>query len=81
VSAAEENLLDLPGDPYAAENILIHEFAHVIHERGLVSIDPSFDARLSAAYAHARQKRLWDDTYAAENQISPRPRSDLTKRA
>jgi hypothetical protein len=69
VSAAEENLLDLPGDPYAAENILIHEFAHTIHERGLVTIDPTFDARLSAAYAHARQKKLWEGTYAAENRM------------
>ena len=32
-SCAEENLLAFPGDPYSAENILIHEFAHNIHLR------------------------------------------------
>src|SRR5688500_13242461 len=43
VSCAEENLLDFPGDPYAEENILIHEFAHAVHQTGLVTIDPSFN--------------------------------------
>jgi hypothetical protein len=69
VSAAEENLLDLPGDPYRAENILIHEFAHTIHERGLVTIDPTFDGRLTAAYEHARKNGLWQGTYASENRM------------
>ncbi len=69
VSAAEENLLDLPGDPYRAENILIHEFAHAIHERGMVTVDPSFDSRLVAAYEHARAKGLWANTYAATNRM------------
>jgi len=31
-SCAEENLLCYPGDPYAVENIFIHEFGHVIGE-------------------------------------------------
>src|SRR5437868_2466858 len=29
-SCGEENLLNLKGDPYRGENILIHEFAHII---------------------------------------------------
>ena len=65
VSCAEENLLDFPGDPYAEENILIHEFAHAIHETGLVTIDPSFHQRLKAAYDSALSRGLWKDTYAA----------------
>lgn len=67
VSCGEENLLDLPGDPYHAENILIHEFAHAIHERGLSIVDPSFDRRLAAVYEGARSAGLWQGTYAMQN--------------
>jgi len=67
VSSGEENLLDLPGDPYAKENIFIHEFAHTIHELGLSAVDPTFDGRLRAAYDSARAKGLWKGTYAMEN--------------
>ena len=35
----------ISGDPYAAECILIHEFAHNIHLRGMSNVDPSFDGR------------------------------------
>ncbi len=42
-TCAEENVLGFPGDPYAAECILIHEFAHAMHLRGLVNVDPTFD--------------------------------------
>ncbi len=38
-SCAEENLLCFEGDPYAAENILIHEFAHALHLRGMNRLD------------------------------------------
>jgi alpha-glucosidase len=41
-SGAEENLLCFPGDPYSTENILIHEFAHTIHEHAMPLIDPTF---------------------------------------
>jgi hypothetical protein len=67
VSSAEENLLDLAGDPYAQENTLVHELAHSIHERGLVTVDPTFDARLRAAYEHAKRAGLWSGTYAGSN--------------
>ncbi len=67
VSCAEENLLGYPGDPYPAENILVHEFAHVIHERGMKTVDPTFDGRLHAAYDAATRAGLWRGTYAGSN--------------
>jgi hypothetical protein len=67
VSGAEENLLGLRGDPYATENILIHEFAHAVHEMGMSSVDPTFNKRLRAAYREAIDHGLWKKTYAATN--------------
>ena len=66
-SSAEENLLCYPGDPYSAECILIHEFAHCIHLRGMVNVDPTFDARLKAAYDAAMKAGLWKGKYAGVN--------------
>ena len=66
-SCAEENVLGYPGDPYAAECILIHEFAHNIHLRGLVNVDPTFDPRLKAAYEAAMKAGLWKGKYASVN--------------
>ena len=68
-SCAEENVLAYPGDPYAAENILIHEFAHNIHLRGMVRVDATFDDRLKAAYDDAMAKGLWAGKYAATNRM------------
>jgi len=67
VSCGEENLLCLDGDPYAAENILIHEFAHAIHHTGLTRTDPTFDGRLYATFLKARGAKLWEGKYAATN--------------
>jgi hypothetical protein len=67
VSCGEENVLCLPGDPYSTESIMVHEFAHAIHHMGLMSIDPSFDPRLKAAYEAALKAGKWKDCYAAEN--------------
>jgi len=67
VSCGEENLLHNPGDPYSTESIMIHEFAHAIHEMAVKHLDPSFDRRLEAAYDAAMEKGLWKDLYAAEN--------------
>lgn len=67
VSCAEENLLGFPGDPYATENICIHEFAHAIHEMGLSRVDPTFDGRLAEAFQQATNRGLWKGTYAASN--------------
>ena len=67
VSCGEENLLRIDGDPYRAENILVHEFAHAMHNTGLDLVDPSFDGRLKAAYQAAMKKGLWKTKYAANN--------------
>lgn len=66
-SCGEENLLGYPGDPYSTENILIHEFAHNIHLRGMVNVDPTFDRRLKETYDRAMAAGLWKGTYAATN--------------
>ena len=67
VSCGEENLLLLSGDQYQGENILIHEFAHTIHEIGLAKTDPTFDARLRAAFDRAKERGLWKNAYALTN--------------
>ncbi len=66
-SCAEENLLGYPGDPYSTENILIHEFAHNIHLRGMVQVDKTFDGRVKATYDRAMAAGLWKGKYAATN--------------
>ena len=66
-SCAEENLLAYPGDPYSQENILIHEFAHNMHLRGLSNVDPTFDARVKQAYEDAMKAGLWKGKYAGVN--------------
>jgi hypothetical protein len=66
-SCGEENLLAYEGDPYSAENLLIHEFAHNLHLRGLVNVDPTFDTRLKATYDRAMQAGLWKGKYAGVN--------------
>ncbi len=66
-SVAEENLLAFPGDPYAAECILIHEFAHNMHLRGMVELDDTFDKRLSETYQAAMDDGLWKRAYASVN--------------
>lgn len=67
VSAAEENVLCFPGDPYSQENILIHEFAHVIHGSAMRSLDRTFDSRLRASYNRAKNAGKWKGTYAVTN--------------
>ncbi len=67
VSCGEENLLNYQGDPYFTENILVHEFAHAIHQMGLNTVDPGFDNRLETLFDAAREKGLWKNTYAITN--------------
>ena len=67
VSCGEENLLQYRGDPYQGENILVHEFAHAIHELALRETDPSFDDRVADAYEAAMREELWNGTYAGSN--------------
>jgi hypothetical protein len=66
-SCGEENLLNLKGDRYRNENILIHEFAHCIHQQGVRPNDPAFEDRLKTCYTSAIEEGLWKDTYAATN--------------
>ncbi len=66
-SCGEENLLCFQGDPYFTENILIHEFAHNIHLRGMVNVDKSFDDRVKKAYDTAMKAGLWKGKYASTN--------------
>jgi hypothetical protein len=66
-SCGEENLLNLKGDRYNKENILIHEFNHAVHRHGLGAVDPTFDRRLGEAYNKAMAKELWKGTYVASN--------------
>lgn len=66
-SCGEENLLNLKGDRYRNENILIHEFAHCIHNFGLRKLDPKFDGRLRATFERAKNQGLWKGTYALTN--------------
>ena len=66
-TCAEENVLGYPGDPYESECILIHEFAHNIHLRGLNNVDPTFDPRLKKAYQDAMKAGLWKGKYASIN--------------
>lgn len=66
-SCGEENLLNLPGDRYNVENILIHEFSHTIHNYGLKSVDPTFDDRLKQVFEKSREEGRWEKTYAATN--------------
>lgn len=67
VSCGEENLICLPGDPYAAENILIHEFAHAVHQMGINSLDKTFQTRVQAAFDAATKAGLWKNKYAGTN--------------
>lgn len=67
VSAGEENVLCLPDDRYLGEDILLHEFSHVLHEFGYTSLDPGFDDELLAAYHMALDEGSWSGTYAETN--------------
>lgn len=63
-TGAAENIMGIPGTRYFGENILVHEFSHNIMN-ALRTIDPQLITRLVAAYAHAREKRLWQGAYMA----------------
>ena len=67
VSCAEENVLNLIGDPYDKECVLIHEFAHAIHLMALVDLDNGFQKRLDKCYRNAMNRGLWKGKYAASN--------------
>lgn len=66
-SAAEENLLGLPGDRYRGESILVHEFAHTVFDLAAAQLDTALAARLRTLYRQAMDAGMWQRTYAAAN--------------
>lgn len=52
-SCAEENGLGYPRDPDATESLVLHEFAHTLHRRGLLNVHPASDRRLKTTMALA----------------------------
>lgn len=67
VGVGEENVRCLAGDRYVGEDILLHEFAHVIDIFGYARIDDLFTAQLGEAFVTAASEGTWTDTYAEEN--------------
>ena len=67
VSAGEENLLGLNGDPYHTESIFVHEFAHAVHIMAMNFLDDTFDRRLKLQFQRATDAGLWKGTYAGTN--------------
>ncbi len=63
-SCGEENLLNLKGDPYRGENILIHEFAHIIMNVAIRNTDPETYKKINDNWKAARDAGLWKNTYA-----------------
>jgi len=59
---AEEDVLEYEGG-MQLESILIHEFGHVVQG---VGFDKELNARLKAAFEHARAKGIYNDGYAAQ---------------
>ena len=66
-TCAEENILAYQIDKYHAEDILIHEFAHTIHDVGIAPINPDFNNRLKTSLDAALKKGRWINTYTATN--------------
>jgi hypothetical protein len=55
----EENVLGLPGEPFAGKCMVIHAFARALHEvAGLRPVDPDFDRRRGKQQYELRVKRL-----------------------
>src|SRR5215469_5676297 len=67
VACAEENLLDLPDDPYYRMNIdtCIHEFAHAIQLQG---VPGNLRDAIKMRYRQALDDGLWRGQYAATNE-------------
>ncbi len=64
-TCAEENILAYQIDKYHAEDILIHEFAHTIHDAGIRVIYPDFNEELQAALDSALAHGRWHNVYAS----------------
>ena len=66
-SCAEENLLCYQIDKYHAEDILIHEFAHTIHDVGIVPTDSTFNNLLQEQMDRVVAAGKYENTYALTN--------------
>ncbi|MFT3786112.1 MAG: hypothetical protein QM770_08100 [Tepidisphaeraceae bacterium] len=66
-SCGEENLLNLASDPYRAEDIGIHEFAHTLAS-ALQQADPTWYERLRETYRYAMDAGRFKGTYNASNE-------------
>ncbi|WP_291861840.1 hypothetical protein [Marinilabilia sp.] len=66
-TCAEENLLCYQIDKYHAEDILIHEFAHTIHDVGILPLKPDFNEVLQEMLDAALANGKYHNTYAATN--------------
>jgi hypothetical protein len=62
-SCAEENLLGYPNTRYYGENILVHEFSHMMMN-GLRTADTALYAEIKPAYEAAKAKGLYKGQYA-----------------
>ena len=58
ISCGEENVLCLKGDPWAGENIFIHEFGHGLNG-AFNGIDKGFQKRLDALHGKAKKSGLF----------------------
>jgi hypothetical protein len=66
-TCAEENLLCYQIDKYHAEDILIHEFAHTIHNVGILPLKSDFNEVLQKMLDAAIADGKYHNTYAATN--------------
>ena len=66
-TCAEENLLNLRGDPYTAENITIHEFSHTVAS-AIRRVDRAWYDRLRDAFNGAKDKGDYGTSYAISNE-------------
>jgi alpha-glucosidase len=66
-TCAEENLLCYQIDKYHAEDILIHEFAHTIHNVGILPLKSEFNEVLQKMLDAAIADGKYHNTYAATN--------------
>lgn len=62
-SCAEENLLGYPGTRYYGENILVHEFSHMMMQ-GLRMADSALFNEIRPAYEAAKAKGMYKGQYA-----------------
>jgi len=66
-SGSEENALCYSDDRYMNSCIGLHEFAHTVHERGMMSLYPVIFNRIRELFK-TRSAHLYDNTYANTNE-------------